>query len=277
MCTITASDYNSKGLVEAINDAFNSYVPPIFVSFSTLDSLTTLMDYINDTAGKKIDIKPNYLGKLFYCKYGNFGNNLYCGEIKSINSKYFPILIPFKDKEQLESFAEEYAKTEVFKKIPERIPYTKEIKPKNQFVRNTLFSKSVMRNAGIAAVILTLVLVIKPFSSNSGDFKDGGSFQYRDAINYLWEIDLHPNGEAFATLKTSPKSDIEKIAYKNVKKGVKGTWVLREDILRIGNNKLDYFIVKLPGNDMYISEDGFVYSSYNDMERQYQGFKYTKF
>lgn len=90
-----------------------------------------------------------------------------------------------------------------------------------------------------------------------------GTYEYTDAVNHDYTLELDGDGSAFLKMTSAPKSDIDEIAYRGQRKGVKGTWT-KSKFLR-GEGTMEYIDVDLPAGSLYICEDGYIYNSYTDM------------
>ena len=98
------------------------------------------------------------------------------------------------------------------------------------------------------------------------------TFAYNDAIDYQYNLVINIDGSALLQLKTSPKDELQEYAYARERKGVRGSW--EESLFSIGNSVRRYIDVHLPNGSTYISSDGYVYNSFDDLQQMRNGFKY---
>ena len=138
---------------------------------------------------------------------------------------------------------------------------------------------TVHRNSSTMTWILTIAFLVLPnyfwiketdfFKSctNSGfSSSSTQTYNYKDALGKQFHLILSGNGDAHLRLLSSPKNDLDEIAYQNVREGISGTW--RTMKFEVGNGIVkDYYDVTVGSEELYVC-DGYIYTSYSDMKNR---------
>ncbi|MBR5964154.1 MAG: hypothetical protein IK000_08400 [Bacteroidaceae bacterium] len=143
--------------------------------------------------------------------------------------------------------------------------------------KSTIIKKFVWLLASI--ILLTVGIgkvsdLISNSSSSSSDKSFVGTYFYTDAVNHDYIFRAKSNGDAYIIMTSAPNSDLDEIAYSDVRKGVLGYWK-RCSYLR-GNNKYVPYVDAYFGGDNIMFCEGFVYFDYTSMKERRGGIPYRK-
>lgn len=121
---------------------------------------------------------------------------------------------------------------------------------------------------GLIAGIVCLLILCKDCSCGCGSDSDSlsvGKYEYTDAVGHEYALVLHKDGTAALTMVSSPKSEIDEIAYRNQRAGVTGTWT-RSCFLR-GDGSMEYLDIYVGGENLMLCADGYIYNSFMSMKQ----------